>query len=74
MKEEETYCHYSDLPSPLVYIKDDYIDYDGMGNQGRFPNKKDKIKSSTMKRFISKILLWWSYKKPKNNKKSIWDL
>jgi|TARA_S200002703_G_scaffold1341_1_gene2352 hypothetical protein len=74
MKEEETYCHYSDLPSPLAYIKDDYIDYDGMGNQGRFPNKKDKIKSSTMKRFISKILLWWSYKKPKNNKKSIWDL
>ena len=47
MKEEETYCHYSDLPSPLAYIKDDYIDYDGMGNQGRFPNKKDKIKSST---------------------------
>ncbi len=74
MKEEETYCHYSDLPSPLAYIKDDYIDYDGMGNQGRFPNKKDKIKSSAMKRFISKILLWWSYKKPKNNKKSIWDL
>jgi len=74
MKEEETYCHYSDLPSPLAYIKDDYIDYDGMGNQGRFPNKKDKIKSSTMKRFISKILLWWSYKNPKNNKKSIWDL
>ena len=74
MKEEETYCHYRDLPSPLAYIKDDYIDYDGMGNQGRFPNKKDKIKSSTMKRFISKILLWWSYKKPKNNKKSIWDL
>jgi hypothetical protein len=73
MKEEETYCHYSDLPSPLAYIKDDYIDYDGMGNQGRFP-KKEKTKSSSMKRLISKLLLWWSYKKPKNNKKSIWDL
>ena len=56
MKEEETYCHYSDLPSPLAYIKDDYIDYDGMGNQGRFP-KKEKTKSSNMKRLISKLLL-----------------
>jgi hypothetical protein len=44
-----------------------------MGNQGRFP-KKEKTKSSNMKRLISKLLLWWSYKKPKNNKKSIWDL
>ncbi len=74
MKEEETYCHYSDLPSPLAYIKDDYIDSDGMGNQEMSPNKKDEIKSGVMKRLISKILLWWSYKKPKNNKKSIWDL
>jgi hypothetical protein len=27
-----------------------------------------------MKRLIQKILLWWSYKKPKKRNKSIWDL
>ena len=38
-KEKEEHCHYSDLPSPKAYAKDD-IDYDGMGNYGRFPDTK----------------------------------
>tara|TARA_B100000575_G_scaffold179139_1_gene143671 strand:+ start:391 stop:741 length:351 start_codon:yes stop_codon:yes gene_type:complete len=33
---KEDYCHYSGLPSPSAYGRDD-IDYDGMGNQGRVP-------------------------------------
>lgn len=71
-EEKELYCHYSDLPSPSAY-RDDFVDYDGMGNQGRFPKQKNK-KPTTMKRLINKILLWWSYKKPARNKKSIWEL
>ena len=52
----------------------DLMDYDGMGNQGRFPKQKKK-KPTTMKRLVSKILLWWSYKWPKKDKrKSIWEL
>jgi|TARA_R110002020_G_scaffold146387_1_gene321007 hypothetical protein len=43
MNKEELYCHYSSLPSPSAYIED--MDYDGMGNQGRFPKQK---KSKTM--------------------------
>ena len=56
------------------YADHDVIDYDGMGNQGRFPKVKNK-NSTKMKRLIGKILLWWSYKWPKKNKrKSIWEL
>ena len=44
MNKKDEHCHYSDLPSPKAYVKDD-IDYDGMGNQGRIPiineDKKD---------------------------------
>ena len=40
--KEEEHCHYSGLPSPLAYGKDD-IDYDGMGNQGRVPEKKKQM-------------------------------
>ncbi len=72
-EEKKLYCHYSDLPSPSAY-RDDFTDYDGMGNQGRFPKQKKK-KPTTMKRLVSKILLWWSYKWPKKDKrKSIWEL
>ena len=49
----DNYCHYSDLPSPSAY-KDDYVDYDGMGNQGRFPKKKIN-KTNKMKRFLSNL-------------------
>lgn len=53
--EKDSYCHYSDLPSPMAYVQ----------------KKEEK---SVMKRLIQKILLWWSFKKPKKNRKSIWKL
>ena len=43
--ELENYCHYSDLPSPMSYVNT-IIDYDGMGNQGRFPESRKKEKSA----------------------------
>lgn len=52
MNKEKNYsdvCHYSGLPSVSSYDKEnetrneshepDFIDYDGMGNQGRFVSK-----------------------------------
>ena len=36
MENKDEHCHYSDLPSPKAYAKDD-IGYDGMGDQGRVP-------------------------------------
>ena len=47
MKNKEEHCHYSGLPSPSAYQRID-MDYDGMGDQGRFPstNKTKKIKES----------------------------
>ena len=27
-----------------------------------------------MKKFIQKLFMWWSYNKPKKNKKSIWKI
>ena len=72
MSKEENYCHYSDLPSPMAYL-DDTMDYDGMGNQGRFPKPKPKEKT-VMKRLIQKIILWWTLRKTKKKNKSIWDL
>ena len=33
-EDKDKHCHYSGLPSPSAYAKDD-IDYDGMGNQGQ---------------------------------------
>ena len=59
------YCHYSGLPSPSAYEKDD-VDYDGMGNQGRIPIIK-KPKKNRLKNFF--IRLFKSNKKP-----SVWDL
>ena len=49
---EESYCHYSDLPSPMAYVE----------------------KKTIMKRIIQKVMLWWSYVKPKKDKNSIWKL
>lgn len=75
MEKENTYldnyCYYSDLPSPMAYV-DNTTDYDGMGNQGRFPTRK-KTKKGVMKRLIEKIILLFSFKK-KNKRKSIWEL
>ena len=67
-KENILFCHYSGLPSPLAYD----ADYDGMGNQGRFPESKKKEKGF-MKRLIQKIIFWFSIKK-KSKRKSIWEL
>ena len=50
---KELHCHYSGLPSPSAYT-DDYIDYDGMGNQGRFP----KIKQSNNFKFIKYFICY----------------
>lgn len=48
------HCHYSDLPSPSAYIKDD-IDYDGMGNQGRVPTIKTNSKISLIQKIKNKL-------------------
>ena len=48
------HCYYSDLPSPSAYVED--MDYDGMGNQGRFPTKKNK--NQPMKNLLKKIQIW----------------
>jgi len=68
---EDLWCEYSDLPSPIAYSS--CTDYDSMGNHGRFPDTKPQ-KTSYMKRKIQKLLLWLSYKFPKMKRKSIWDL
>ena len=70
--ELEKYCHYSDLPSPMVYVND-MTDYDGMGNYGRFPEPRRKEKSF-MKRLIQKIVLLFRFNKKKSKRKSIWEL
>ena len=70
--ELENYCHYSDLPSPMAYVNTT-IDYDGMGNQGRFPESRKKEKSF-MKRLIEKIVFLFFFNKKKSKRKSIWDL
>ena len=36
MSKEDNWCHYSGMPSPKAYEKDD-IDYDCMVNQCRVP-------------------------------------
>lgn len=37
---DDTWCYYSDLPSPIAYAP--CMDYDGMGDQGRVVVKKTK--------------------------------
>lgn len=53
MKNIDKHCHYSGLPSPSAYV-DDEIDYDGMGNQGRFPKSKEK--NSMFKNILKRIM------------------
>lgn len=72
MEQAEKHCHYSGLPSPMAYMDDD-VDYDGMGNYGRFPKPKDK-NNMKIKRILQKIYLWFSLIKKKSKRKSIWDL
>jgi|TARA_B100001093_G_scaffold507375_1_gene567826 hypothetical protein len=54
MDKNKLHCYYSDLPSPSAYVED--MDYDGMGNQGRFPTKKNK--NQPMKNLLKKIQIW----------------
>lgn len=70
--ELENHCHYSDLPSPMAYVNTT-TDYDGMDNQGRFPESIKKEKGF-MKRLIQKIVLLFSFNKKKSKRKSIWDI
>jgi hypothetical protein len=72
IKEEDLWCEYSDMPSPMAYAK--CTDYDSMGNHGRFPKPKTKKEDGDMRRIIQKIALWVSLKFPKKKRKSIWDL
>jgi len=58
MKEDE-HCHYSDLPSPKAYERDD-IDYDGMGNQGRVPAHDDDKKDYFIMALVTTIFITWS--------------
>ena len=48
-------------------------DYDSMGNHGRFPKPKTQ-ETQNMKRIIQKLMLWFSFRFPKNKRKDIWDL
>ena len=38
IKEEDLWCEYSDMPSPMAYVE--CADYDSMGNHGRYPKIK----------------------------------
>ena len=45
---DDLWCHYSNLPSPMAYTE--CADYDSMGNHGRFPETKKKKPKSILKR------------------------
>ena len=45
---DDLWCHYSNLPSPMAYAE--CADYDSMGNHGRFPETKKKKSKSILKR------------------------
>ena len=78
MKRDNLRYEYSGLPSPQAYIKK----HKSKPQNNEKANSKDKNiverffikKQSEMKRLIQKLLLWWSYKKPKKRNKSIWNL
>lgn len=70
VKEEDLWCEYSDLPSPLAYRE--CADYDSMGNHGRFP--KIKSENGNMKNFLQKLILWVTFRFPKKKRKNIWKL
>ena len=59
MNKEDEHCHYSDLPSPKAYERDD-IDYDGMGNQGRVPTHDDDQKDYFIMALVATVFITWS--------------
>lgn len=70
-EEENTWCHYSDLPSPMAYVN--CADYDSMGNHGRFPKKnKLKIKRLSLKKMWFVLTMFFNIFKKK--RKTIWEL
>lgn len=60
--KKDLHCHYSGLPSPLSYVNDNV------------PVQKNYKKETIMKRTLQKIVLWWSFIKPKKKKDSIWNI
>ncbi len=58
-KEKEEHCHYSGLPSPKAYAKDE-VDYDGMGNQGRVPVRNEDERDWFIMGLIATIFIIWS--------------
>jgi hypothetical protein len=71
-KNNDLWCEYSDLPSPMVY--DICMDYDGMGNQGRIGIRRME-KIGIMKKLIQKIVLWFELRSDKKSRRrSIWKL
>ena len=59
MNKKDEHCHYSGLPSPKAYERDD-IDYDGMGNQGIIPMLDEDKKDWFIISLCLVILLIWS--------------
>lgn len=41
--------------APTSWVLSDCMDYDGMGNYGRFPNKGTIIKKKRIKKFLKKF-------------------
>ena len=63
MDNQDLYCYYSDLPSPMSYAK--CADYDSMGNHGRFPKvKKKQPKTNKFKKLFEKLIKSEKYKPP----------
>ena len=61
-EERDLWCHYSDLPSPSAYMS--CMDYDSMGNHGRFPKKKEQ-ETDSMQKVKNKITQIFSNGKSK---------
>jgi hypothetical protein len=50
---DDLWCHYSNLPSPMSYSE--CADYDSMGNHGRFPKTRRRGNAGTILKIIRKI-------------------
>ncbi len=61
-KQDELWCHYSDMPSPSAYQQ--CMDYDSMGNHGRFPMKKNR---QIKKNLLTLLFEKFKRKNGKNN-------
>jgi hypothetical protein len=50
ISKEELWCEYSSMPSPLAYSE--CVDYDSMGNHGRFVKEKTIKKKSLLAKIL----------------------